>query len=127
MYIHVWVRILFQNMCASSSVVKHHALIIILLLYTRTFSIIINVSINHPIPGHIILLVGEVVTSIALDELRVYWTDGSSIYYVNRSLPNNVMIGSNITGVKSLLSLSPGRQPQFGTYVVCAKHKGIHP
>ena len=78
------------------------------------------VSTNYPIPAHIILLVGEVVASIALDELRVYWTNGSSIYYVNRSLPSNVMSGSHITGVKSLLSLSPGRQPQFGTYIVCA-------
>lgn len=75
----------------------------------------ISMSIDHPTPAHqTIFLAGSVVTSIALDELRVYWTNGSSISYVNHSLPSNVMSGSNIAGVKSLLSLSPGRQPLFG-------------
>ena len=75
----------------------------------------ICVSTDNPTPAHqTIFFAGSVVTSIALDELRVYWTDGSSINYVNHSLPSNVMSGSDITGVKSLLSLSPGRQPQFG-------------
>ena len=71
---------------------------------------IFSMSVNHLAT----FLAGGVVTSIALDELRVYWTDGYVVYYVNRSLPSTRMNGSHITSVRSLLSMSPGRQPQFG-------------
>ena len=72
-------------------------------------------SVNHLSHHHLAtFLAGGVVTSIALDELRVYWTDGYVVYYVNRSLPSTRMNGSHITSVRSLLSMSPGQQPQFG-------------
>ena len=53
------------------------------------------------------------VDSIAVDELRVYWTsqDNLSVYYVLRDDPSSLMTLTSTSLGYDLLGLSPGQQP----------------
>ena len=56
------------------------------------------------------------VTSIALDETMIYWTNGSFIASVDVADPNStpdVWVPFDDSEIISIHTLSPGQQPQY--------------
>jgi hypothetical protein len=60
-----------------------------------------------------VVAAGIGTSSIAMDENKIYWTDGTTIFWADRADPSNPSTLSDENPVISLHTLSPGNQPQF--------------